>query len=352
MNELISVIVPLYKTQEHVEACLDSLKAQTYTNFEAICVDDVSPDNTLRVAQAAAADDSRFIFVQRAENGGLSAARNTGIAHAQGTYLMFLDSDDLLVPHALETLLSFATEHNLDLLDYNAQALYETEQLHETHSEDYFQDRQDIEGVHTGAELFSMYQEHIYACPAWLHFIKLSLLENAQLSFYEGILHEDELYSPLLHAAAKRAAYLNEALYLHRIHSNTIMTTPRGIRNVAGLLVVTRELEDFLSKHASEYSTAFVEAFAKRICEMETIMAFDLQQCSADEIAELAASLSSADYARLATRGLQRMYELQRNTEHAAHLQQELDEVYASKTWRLGDTLARLPRLAVRVARK
>lgn len=94
---LISVIVPLYNVAPHAGRCIASLRAQILTDFEAIIVDDESTDDSLAVARAAARNDARFRFVTRA-NGGLSAARNSGLALARGAFVAFLDSDDAVTP--------------------------------------------------------------------------------------------------------------------------------------------------------------------------------------------------------------------------------------------------------------
>lgn len=94
---LISVIVPLYNVAAHAGRCIASLRAQILTDFEAIIVDDGSTDDSLAVARAAARQDGRFRFVTRA-NGGLSAARNTGLDAARGAFVAFLDSDDAVTP--------------------------------------------------------------------------------------------------------------------------------------------------------------------------------------------------------------------------------------------------------------
>lgn len=105
----ISVIMPVYKTEATVAAAVESVLSQTEQDFELICVDDGSPDRAGEIIAAYAAKDSRIrVFTQ--ENRGLSGARNTGLDHATGEYVTFLDSDDALPRHALATFLSAAEE--------------------------------------------------------------------------------------------------------------------------------------------------------------------------------------------------------------------------------------------------
>ena len=95
MNNLpeISVIVPVYKVEEYLPQCIDSILAQTFTNFELLLVDDGSPDRCGEICEEYAGKDTR-IRVFHQQNSGVSAARNIGLQHAKGTYIVFVDSDD------------------------------------------------------------------------------------------------------------------------------------------------------------------------------------------------------------------------------------------------------------------
>ena len=99
-SPLISVIVPVYKVEKYLPACLDSLLAQTYQNFELLLVDDGSPDKCWEILQQYAAQDAR-VCIFRKENGGVSSARNFGLEQARGEYICFVDSDDLVLPQYL-----------------------------------------------------------------------------------------------------------------------------------------------------------------------------------------------------------------------------------------------------------
>lgn len=107
----ISVIIPAYKTQQYIERCIHSVLGQTLGNIEIILVNDASPDHTLSMMEQIASTwsgDKTIRIISHEQNRGLSAARNTGIAYAQGEFIYFLDSDDYLAPDALETLLRLA----------------------------------------------------------------------------------------------------------------------------------------------------------------------------------------------------------------------------------------------------
>ncbi len=110
---LISVIVPVYKVEPYLSRCIDSILSQTFTDFELILVDDGSPDNCGEICDEYAKKDTR-IHVIHQENGGLSVARNTGVAIAKGEWIHFVDSDDLIHPQMLEILYS-AVDKNIQI---------------------------------------------------------------------------------------------------------------------------------------------------------------------------------------------------------------------------------------------
>ncbi len=110
----ISVIIPVYNAAKGLVSCLDSLIAQTHTDFEVLLVDDGSTDESPAICERYCADDTRFRLITQ-ENAGPSAARNRGIAEAQGEYLAFMDSDDFLEPHALATFHEAAETSKADI---------------------------------------------------------------------------------------------------------------------------------------------------------------------------------------------------------------------------------------------
>ena len=103
----LSIILPVYKMEKFLPRVIASIKAQTMRDFEAIFVDDGSPDNSGAICLASAADDSRFRVITR-ENGGVSKARNTALDAATGEYVMFVDPDDWIEPDAAEVLVGMA----------------------------------------------------------------------------------------------------------------------------------------------------------------------------------------------------------------------------------------------------
>ena len=115
MNQLISVIVPVYNVEPYLDCCVQSIVDQTYKNLEIILVDDGSPDNCPAMCDAWAEKDDRVQVVHK-ENGGVSSARNAGLDMATGAYIQFVDSDDWILPDMTAALVSCAVKENADVV--------------------------------------------------------------------------------------------------------------------------------------------------------------------------------------------------------------------------------------------
>lgn len=111
---LISVIVPIYKVEQYLKRCIDSIINQTYHNLEIILVDDGSPDNCPKICDDYASQDNRIKVIHK-QNGGLADARNVGIKESTGTYITFVDSDDFVSLSYVEILHNGIISHNADI---------------------------------------------------------------------------------------------------------------------------------------------------------------------------------------------------------------------------------------------
>ena len=229
-----SIIIPVYNVEPYLRECLDSVLAQTFTDWEAVCVDDGSTDGSAAILAEYAARDSRFRIVTQ-PNGGLSAARNTGLDHARGDYILFLDSDDWLEPSALESLNAqlsiLKSPFPIDLLcfggwrgdmeEHPAPATYPT-------GWDYYNHQA------------LAHHDFPFVCVV-LRCYRRQFLEQNGLRFREGILHEDNHFTPRVCLAAQRVAVIANPLYHYRIREGSIMTT-RSLRSRQDMLRVANDL--------------------------------------------------------------------------------------------------------------
>lgn len=123
VSPMISVIVPIYNVENYIHQCLDSIVSQTYEDIEIILVDDGSPDHCGEICEEYAKKDSRIIVIHQ-ENGGLSAARNTGLDIAHGEYIMFVDSDDWVEPTFCEKALEMIQKHQVEMVIFGYTSIY------------------------------------------------------------------------------------------------------------------------------------------------------------------------------------------------------------------------------------
>ncbi|MDR2413337.1 MAG: glycosyltransferase [Rickettsiales bacterium] len=125
---IISVIIPVYNVEKYLRRCLDSVLAQTFQDWQAICINDGSPDNSGAILEEYAARDPRFKIITK-ENTGLSDTRNIGMKHASGEYVMYLDSDDLIHPQTMGIALSLAKRDNSDIVSWYKDGMFRPQLL-------------------------------------------------------------------------------------------------------------------------------------------------------------------------------------------------------------------------------
>ncbi len=215
MKPLVSVIVPVYKVEEYLNRCLDSLCRQSLTNIEIILVDDASPDRCGVICEAYAAKDTRVRVFHQPENRGLSAARNLGIGYAAGTYLMFVDSDDYVHDDFCKEAYECAVRNQADLVMFNRIRVIKSGDGGRVLKDDPFFS----EGYKTTQEALDIMLTD-GGNAAWNKLYKKELFEG--VSYPEGYLYEDTGATYKLVVKASRVYYLPKALYYHCLRSGSI----------------------------------------------------------------------------------------------------------------------------------
>ena len=137
MKPAISVIVPFYNIEQYVSYCLDSILAQTFRDFELICINDGSKDGTRELLDAYAEKDSRIKVIHQ-ENQGQSVARNNALKRAVGKYIAFIDGDDAVIPEYLEVLYKEAERAKPDLVFCKSSLVIDNKQVTTTYREGVF----------------------------------------------------------------------------------------------------------------------------------------------------------------------------------------------------------------------
>ena len=254
----VSVIIPMYKVEEYLRECLDSVVNQTLKDIEVICVDDGSPDRSAEIAAEYVEKYQNFKLIRK-ENGGLSDARNAGLDVATGEYIYFLDSDDYIASSMLEILYQKANENALDIIYFNANLVFQDAQIREKNKNyiDYYTRRNDYSGLCSGQNMFAKMQKDKKFLPsACLQIFRREFIEHNGFRFYTGILHEDNLFSFCCAMSAEKTDYVPDAFYFRCMHDDSIMTSQKSMRNVEGYIVSYYEALAFLRNVKIEDSVA------------------------------------------------------------------------------------------------
>ena len=245
-----SIIIPVYNVESYLRECLDSVLGQTFTDWEAICVNDGSTDGSAAILDDYARRDKRFLIIAQ-PNGGLSAARNTGLAAATGEYMLFLDSDDWVEPTMLKQLAHHC--NSTDMLcfacrrtDNGASDPLQTEQAA---GWDYY-NRHALER-----------REVAFVC-VWQRCYRRSFLIENNLCFREGILHEDNEFTPRACLKAKKVTVIPDVLYNYRVRPGSIMTT-RGMKSKESLILIGNDLSEMFGQETSINKTIVYRALTQ-----------------------------------------------------------------------------------------
>ena len=294
---MVTVIIPVYNVEKYISDCLESVRRQTLKNIEILVVNDGTPDRSMEVIASALEEDRRIRVITK-ENGGLSSARNAGLQEARGEYVLFLDSDDLLCTDALELLYWRAKGQDLDDLFYSADVFFDSEEAAKSHGnyENYYQRKNDYSGVWKGTALFTSFIEHNEFKPsACLQLLKRSFLEKSRIIFYEGILHEDNLFTMQCLLKALRTGYLDERLYRRRVHEDSIMTEKRGIKNAYGYFVGIMEMIHSASNCGEILDERYLEALERQLSIMGDVAANFIREIPQGDVTRYTKDYSVAD---------------------------------------------------------
>ena len=218
----ISIIVPVYQVEKYLNECIDSILAQTFTDFELILVDDGSPDNCPALCDAAAEKDSRVRVIHQ-QNKGLSGARNAGIDVARGNWLGFVDSDDMIDPTFCEKMLHAAVQAGAEMAVCNILRMKENKAL------DSYQEHCLKDEVLSREEIV----HRIQLSPFYMVMTRLCRREVFEkIRFPEGKNYEDAFTAPEILERVNKAACVAEPLYQYRLRSGSIMHAAVILKNL------------------------------------------------------------------------------------------------------------------------
>ena len=274
----VSVVMPVYNAEDYLEETLDSILNQTLEDFELICVDDGSSDNSLNILNTFSKNDNRIkIFKQNHKGAG--AARNFGLSKCNGQYVSFIDSDDLLDLNALYELYNISIEKNLDFIVFRAinfddvsgklihNKLLDMDKIVDFVGE-YVFDINDLT-----PNLFFHFN-----VAQWCKFYNLDFLINCNAKFAEGIIFEDNQFFWETMFNANRIYFYNKYLYKRRIHSGSVMES-NDKRYVGKIIIMNIIIKLFL-----EYG--FWEQHKNYLCNHKVSLIFYRYNMIQDEFKE------------------------------------------------------------------
>ena len=217
-----SVIVPVYKVEEYLEKCVQSILAQTERDFELILVDDGSPDRCGALCDSLAQTDSRIRVIHQ-ENQGLGGARNTGIREARGDWLLLVDSDDWIEPKILEKAMEAGLREEADLVMFAFRTVDEQGRELGVFREDMPKER--------GIGLQEHKEALLTAPCAWNKLYRRSFFQGTGLAYPPRVWYEDLRTTPKLMAKAGRMVFLDEVGYNYLQRQGSIMKSANLERN-------------------------------------------------------------------------------------------------------------------------
>ena len=245
-SNLLSIIIPVYNVEAYVERCLISCVNQDLplTDYEIIVVNDGSKDNSLTIIENVARNYSN-IRVLSQENGGLSAARNTGLKNATGLYVWFVDSDDWIQNDCLKKITDICVHRNLDMLQICAANMYGEKAVRRFSYNDEERIINGIEALNSDIPFcapFSIYRR--------------GFLEQNNLYFFPGIFHEDNEFTPRAYYYAERVASLNDILYYVYQNPNSITRTVNP-KKAFDSIIVMNNLHCFMNIVGDDVKVSF-----------------------------------------------------------------------------------------------
>lgn len=246
MNPKLSVIIPIYKVENYLERCVKSVLNQDYRDLEVILVDDGSPDRCPQICDDLARKDDRIIVIHKT-NGGLSAARNSGIEIAKGEYLVFLDSDDQWAEDKLRPLMEQLEKSEVDMLMFRSVSLYPDGIIMLRNDDDVFK------SIYKEYSAIEMYQKLINSGnlheQAGTHIMRSQFIKQNKLYFKEGILGEDTEWMFRIMRTICTIGVMDIQLQIYTEKRPGSITNTSSIKSLNDLLYVIQESIDYYKRH-------------------------------------------------------------------------------------------------------
>lgn len=253
MDELVSIIVPVYNVESFLNECIDSILNQTYRNIEVILVNDGSKDHSGRICDGYAKKDHRIVVIHK-ENGGLSDARNVGLDKATGDWILFVDSDDYIDCDMVGSMLKIAvlTDSDMIICGINILDPLGTKKHQFFESEVVSCDKRKLMDAKNG-----------FWSTSWNRLCKAKLYDG--IRFPVGKIHEDEAITYRLIDRCNKINGTSNCYYYYRIRSGSIMTNPQIIYNLDLTDIFYEKYQFFIQKKEYDLAEAAFQEYMNEV---------------------------------------------------------------------------------------
>ena len=245
MGELISIIVPVYNVENYLDACMRGIMNQTYSNIEIVLVDDGTTDNSGEMCDQYARLDGRIKVIHK-ENGGLSDARNKGIVQANGDYIMFIDSDDVVSYNLVEYLYKLVKDNSADIAICDTVHCYSNEKV-------IFKEETNIKLFESEDAIAEMLYQKSFLVSACGKLYRKEYFE--EILFPKGMLFEDSAIMYKIFDKANKIVYGNAKLYGY-MHREGSITTAKFSKKDCDILLICDQLMEYMANRSKKLQKA------------------------------------------------------------------------------------------------
>lgn len=282
--ETVTVVVPVYNAERHLEKCVDSILNQTYRNLEVLLIDDESTDQSGRLCDKFQKADSRVKVIHK-KNGGAGSARNAGIDLAKGKYLLFVDSDDYLDEKLIRKAVYLAEEEKADMVLFDYMEVDEEGNCLDIYHVDLKMEKSGC--LKTNPEL-------LHVAPSSVNkMCRTKLWREEQIRFQTGCYHEDLGTLTKLYLLTEKVCYLKEKpMYFYVQHKNSITHTPNIEKNYQDRIRVLEDVINFYKEHYAydlyQDELEFLVLNHEYFISSKEILAFDCKSPYLEKVREYA----------------------------------------------------------------
>ncbi|MBO6183969.1 MAG: glycosyltransferase [Chryseobacterium sp.] len=257
---LISINIPIFKCEKYILRCLESVKNQTYTNFEIILVNDCTPDGSMAIIEEFVKENPSLTIKidEHEENSGLSVVRNTGIKASRGQYIYFLDSDDEIIEECIELLVKNALETDAQIVIAQNRWI----NTFENSTKDFgFPTNAPKKYYDNNLEIFLVYSNGDFPSSSWNKLIKRDFILDNKIFFVPGLFAQDELWLFHLLLKTETLSIIDNITYLYYLHGESVIFN-RNKTNFENFLTI---LEHFAVSYNEQKNRKVKKLIQKKI---------------------------------------------------------------------------------------